>query len=63
MKGRGFMQKILTSEKRVPAKSADFVGRGGTTERGELWDKMSRSERSEVCADESQRKGGLKCPM
>ena len=42
----------------APAKSTDFVGRGGTTERGELWDKMSRSERSEVCADESQRKGG-----
>ena len=42
----------------APAKSADFVGRGGTTERGELWDKMSRSERSEVCADVSQRKGG-----
>ena len=41
----------------APAKSADFVGRGGATERGELWDKMSRSERSEVCADESQSGG------
>ena len=42
----------------VPAKSADFVGRGGATERGELWDKVSRSSRSGVCADESQRSGG-----
>ena len=42
----------------VPAKSADFVGRGGATERGELWDKVSRSSRSGVCADESQRKRG-----
>ena len=42
----------------VPAKSADFVGRGGATEQGELWDKVSRSSRSGVCADESQRSGG-----
>ena len=41
----------------APTKSNDFVGRGGTTERGELWDKMSRSEYSEVCADESQTGG------
>lgn len=44
-----------TSENGVPAKSADFVGRGGATERGELWDILSRSEHSAVCADESQR--------
>lgn len=41
----------------APTKSDDFVGRGGTTERGELWDNLSRSEYSEVCADESQSGG------
>jgi len=35
-------------------KIADFVGRGDATERGLLWDTLSRSKRSEVCADESR---------
>ena len=35
-------------------KIADFVGRGGATERGLLWDTLSRSKHSEVCADESR---------
>ena len=30
------MQEILTSEKRVPAKSADFVGGGAATERADF---------------------------
>ena len=30
------MQEILTSEKRVPAKSADFMGGGGATERADF---------------------------
>ena len=34
-------------------KSNDFMGRGGATERGDLWDILSRREHSEVCADES----------
>ena len=38
-------------------KSQDFLGRGGATERGELWGKVSRSEHSGVCADESQSGG------
>lgn len=35
-------------------KIKDFVGRGGATEWGLLWDTLSRSKRSEVCADESR---------
>ena len=35
-------------------KSNDFMGRGGATERGSLWDILSRREHSEVCADESR---------
>lgn len=52
------MNKTTLENKGYPAKSADFVGRGGATEQGELWDKVSRSSRSGVCADESQRSGG-----
>lgn len=43
--------------------AAGCVGRGGATERGELWDKMSRSELSEVCADESQSAGFGEAPQ
>ena len=43
--------------------AAGCVGRGGATERSELWDKMSRSELSEVCADESQSAGFGEAPQ
>ena len=45
------MNKTTLENKGYPAKSADFVGRGGATERVDFG-RLRPKEQSEVCTDE-----------
>ena len=48
------MNKTTLENKGYPAKSADFVGRGGATERADFWPEWPEVA-SAVCADEARR--------